>query len=231
VQQFDFAESEEANQKEWEQLRDFVSDTHHESMVHLSFQGAWVDTYLPNSWGGYPLNQFSYPRASNFNMLRKMQVTVNITPLFEGGVAMMWLGQPSSFVSNYASSVSISGTAQMSGHGYYAIGVLKPLSSLALQGFQLDVGAGVGIAKVDYSQHVSTYSYPIPTPTIVQIKETFFSGFVYMEAKAYLYDYFSLGIVGDYVYIPKNVPAMHEIGVESRKMGTTSVGFVIGFHF
>jgi hypothetical protein len=231
-QLFDFANSEEANQKEWEQLRDFVSDTHSESTVHLSFQGAWVDTYLPNSQSSYFFSPSSFSATSNFNMLRKVQVAVNITPLFEGGVAMMWLGQPSSFVYSYSPFSSSSGSVQMAGHGYYAVGVLKPLSSLALRSLQWDVGAGVGIAKVDYRYQRNNYSYPNPTPTVdVQIKETVFSGCIYTEVKAYLFDYFSLGVVGDYVYIPKNVPAMDGIGIGARKMGTTSIGFVLGLHF
>lgn len=231
---FDFAQSEEVNQREWDRLRVYVSDDESErrSAVHISFQGAWVDTYLPNSESNYYSGPNSVSGASNLNIMRKMQLAITITPLLDGGLAVMWLGQPSSSWYSYSSSGSSSGSVRMTGQGYYALGILKPLHSLMLRNLQWDVGAGMGFARVEYNSLHFSYPYidTSQTPNVT-ISETLFSGLVYTEVKLFLSGYLSLGITGDYVIIPKKIPAIDERKVESRGMGTASIGFVLGLHF
>lgn len=231
---FDFAESEEVNQTEWERLRVYVSggESDRRFAVHISFQGAWVDTYLPNSEGNNYYGSGSVSGASNLNIMRKMQLALTLTPLVDGGIAVMWLGQPSSVWYSYSSSSSSNGSVRMTGQGYYALGILKPLHLLMPRNLQWDVGAGIGIASVEYNS--LRYSYPYAdtsrTPDMA-IRKTLFSGVVYTEVKVFLSDYLSLGISGDYVFIPKKIPAIEEMKVESRGMGTASIGFVLGLHF
>lgn len=228
---FEFGVSEEVSQQEWNRLRTFVSRSEHNSRVHVSFQGSWVDTYLPNSTD-YSYNYFSSARVSNLNMMRKIQLALTFTPLLDGGIAIMWLGQPSHDWSNYSSFVSTSGSVQMMGHGYYALGILKPLHSLALRNVQWDVGAGIGVASVDYHDYQKTYTYPDTLlPIEVTRRETLISGMLYTEVKVFLSDYFSLGVTGDYVFIPEKTPTIREINIGSRSMGTASIGFALGLHF
>jgi hypothetical protein len=231
---FDFAASEEVNQREWDRLRDYVSDdeSEHRFTVHISFQGAWVDTYLPNSDDNYYSSGGSVSGASNLNIMRKMQLALTITPLVDGGLAVMWLGQPLSNWYSYSSSGSSNGSVRMTGQGYYALGILKPLHSLVLRNLQWDIGGGIGVASVEYNCHRYSFVYAGgEQASDVTIKKTLFSTLVYTEAKVFLSDYLSLGITGDYVFIPKKIPSIDEVKVESRGMGTASIGFTLGLHF
>jgi hypothetical protein len=234
TESFDFTKSEEANQQEWNRLLDFVSEADGKSNLHLSFQGSWVDTYLPNS-SGYYSGSLSYSHVSNLNLMRKMQLTYSVFPVFDAGIALMWLGQPSSSWYTYSSPSSTSGFMQMTGQGYYVVGVLKPLHSFTPRGLQWDVGAGIGLASVDYYCHSYTYSYTsgssLSQTSDVTIKKSVLSGVVYTEAKVFVSPYCSLGIAADYVIIPKKIPDIQEIGIGSRSMGTTSIGFALGLHF
>jgi hypothetical protein len=120
----------------------------------------------------------------------------------------------------------------MTGQGYYALGILKPLHSLVLRNLQWDIGGGIGVASVEYNCHRYSFVYAGgEQASDVTIKKTLFSTLVYTEAKVFLSDYLSLGITGDYVFIPKKIPSIDEVKVESRGMGTASIGFTLGLHF
>lgn len=220
---FDFAGSEEADQQEWERVRALASGSDRERVFHLSFQAAWVDTYLPNS----EINSYGTPpsQASNFNLMRKMQLAITLTRFLDGGLAVMWVGQPFSPRPFY-------GPSSVTGRGYYALGILKPLASLAPRNLQWDVGVGVGGARVEYIVQGQRDHYPDPPRDFtMSIRKTLFSGMVYTEVKFFLSGYFSLGITGDYVFIPERIPEIQEMSIPSRQMGTGSIGFVLGLHF
>lgn len=224
---FDLSGTEEERRARWEDLCKSGQKVGREGSVHLSFQGSWVSGPVPQDRA----NEYYYGQEmSSLNMMRKLQLTYTMTNFADVGLAFMWLGQPSRWY--YSPDYN---KIALNGRGYYAVGVFKPLWTLGMHSVQWDIGVGVGIASVDFSIAPDVYYYYYPPPsssgTPIETKKTTFSAMTYTELKVFIADYFSVGFIADLVYIPENVPSVQGVTFERETFGTTSVGFVVGYHF
>ncbi len=224
---FDFSGTDEERGVRWEELCESGQKAGRETSVHFSFQGSWVSGPVPH--GG--ANSGYYARdLSSLNMMRKLQLTYTITDYADAGIALMWLGQPSLwYYSPYVSEM------HLNGRGYYAVGVFKPLWLLGGRSLQWDIGVGVGMASVDLSASpgvVYDY-YPSSSPpmTPVGLKKKTFSAMMYAELKLFFTGNLSVGFNADLVYIPEDVPSVQNVTFERGTFTSTSVGFVVGYHF
>lgn len=233
---FDFAGDDAENASTWEELCDSGPASRRTSTVHISMQGSWVSGPFPQSegnfyYGYYP--GYSYNEATRLNLMRRLQLTYSFSDFLEVGLAAMWLGQPplSRYTSTPYTAQSSSVLLEMSGRGYYAVGVIHPLWKLGWRDVQWDIGAGVGLATIDLQTTSQIYTYPAQPSILIGKKGSIFSATVSTELKVFIAEYFSVGIAADLVFIPEDVPDVPAFKFESKTLGTQSVGFVLGFHF
>lgn len=228
---FDFTGTEEENTARWEELSAGGPDAPHRPAVHLSAQGSWVSGPLPSADVRDQYYYHGYDEATPLNLLRRIQLTYSVTNFLDVGIAAVWLGQPPlHMLTSFPQSTQLS--LEMNGSGLYAVGVIQPLWKLGWRDVQWDIGAGVGIARIDFKATSQAYEYytpPSPTISIDKKKSTISAQFN-TELKVYITEYFSLGLTADLVYIPEEVPDVPGISFESRTLGTTSIGFVLGVH-
>jgi hypothetical protein len=231
---FDFSGGEEENASRWEELCEAGSDGHRSSTLHFSIQSSWVSGPLPYG-ENYSPGYFSNSQATRLNLLRRMQMTYSITDFIDVGFAVMWLGQPS-FDQHVFSPQSAFYSLNMSGRGLYVVGVFQPLWKLAWPDVQWDVGVGVGTAAVNFNAeslhyvYSPFYGYETEVRRSTGYKESTFSVTINTELKVFIADYFSLGLSADLVYIPDDVPDIPGINLESKTLGTSSIGLVLGIH-
>lgn len=232
---FDFSGSEEENADRWQSLAAGGSSNGGRASVHVSIQGSWVKGPLPNPDGGSHSSYYYAGRsASSLNMVRKMQVTYSATRFLDLGLAAVWLGQPS--LSYYTNSPPYSGSTTLSleGNGYFVVGVVQPLWMLGWRKVQWDVGVGIGKASVNFmAAQPGYYDYAsggFKDGKSAEVSRSGFTTLWYTELKVFLADYMSLGITADWVRVPQDIPDISGVTLESKNLGTSSVGFVLGFH-
>ncbi len=226
---YEFTGSEEENSARWEELSSGGPEVRRRSTVHLSIQGSWVSGPLPN-----PAENFAdgngYSNATRLNLIRRVQLTYSLSEFLDVGFAAMWLGQPSVQFYGYSPQFS-SRSLQLTGHGYYAVGVIQPLWKLGWRDLQWDIGAAVGMASVDCRAISWGYdSYYQAVEFLVEKKKTTFSAAINTEFKVFIAEYLSLGVTADLVYIPEDVPDAGGFNFASTTLGSSSIGFVLGFH-
>jgi hypothetical protein len=226
--------------------------------IHFNVQGAHVFGHVKeefrNSTGNGPNGAYGLD-VSDFNLLRKMQLTYSITKDIEIGGAVQWSGEPrlktSSFKSLYENYSPDSGGYSTTGYeqsfkviGYYFIGKYKPFSIKISSKSDIAFGGGIGMAKIDYQRKAGLYknSYKIingvyeSTPTgnsfHNEVSETMVSAIIFGEYNFYLKEYLTLGITTDYVYFPtKTIPAEPSAYLPKQTLsGNASIGFNFGVH-
>ena len=91
----------------------------------------------------------------------------------------------------------------------------------------------MGSVNYDFINVVNSGVFPNASSdsTIVKINESMFSGLIFTEFDLYLFDEFSLGLAIDYVYLPEEMEAIPELGIDKRSLGNFSIGATIGLHF
>ena len=224
---FDFSGDEADAASAWEALVEGHSQAGQKRSFHFSLQGAWVNGPLPKPDGAQASPYFYYggSQATSLNMGRKMQLTYSLNDFIDVGLACVWLGQPT--VGIFGLDYGFA-TASLDGTGLYAVGVFQPLWKLGWRTIQWDIGAGVGWASQEFTASVAPYQNPSWIP--IETKAHSISTLLYTELKVYLADYFSLGVVADWVYVPEKVPEIQEFVFEAKHLSTTSIGFVLSFH-
>ena len=230
---FDFSGDVVSAEKAWQELVKGESTIAKHGVVHFAMLGAWVTGPLPSPGAQQSsMYYYGYSGGSRLNMVRKLQLTYSLTDFLDVGFACLWLGQPS--VSTFSSTSNGYTNVSLEGTGQYAVGVIQPLWKLGWQAAQWDIGGGLGIAHYDFNA-TTTYFYSYDgtqqPPTTVEKTQSTFSTLLFSEFKLFLTDYFSLGVIADWVYIPDKVPSVQDFTFDSDHFGTTSVGFVASFHF
>jgi hypothetical protein len=248
---FNFNGSEEIRNAEWDRLRRYVIGEHSPKKVHLSVQAGHVFTRVSSSYkilmqnAGYGISGYSYligeyrEEASDFNMLRKLQLTYSFKSEAEIGVALFFIGEPS--ISGYKYQKyqiwDSSGVEQiLDATGYYAIGIYKPFLKRMPKRTAWNVGVGIGLAKVEFNlkAHTETWDPYTEVTTEHNISNTSFSGVVFTELKFHLQDSLVFGLTADYVFVPAaNAPNIPEAGIPAQKLrfGNGSIGFTLGLDF
>ncbi len=227
---FELAGSEEENAARWAELTEEGPDQERSSTLHLSIQGSWVSGPLPEP--GEDNVAYVNSRASRLNLLRRVQLTNSVSRFADVGLAAMWLGQPSVWVNEWGWNYQSTRSQELTGRGYYAVGMFQPLWKLGLRGVQWDIGGGVGIATIDCRSASQVYDYSSGSwsEVAVKLQKSTISAALITELKVFLGDNLSLGVAADLAYIPEDVPDAQGFSFRSKTVGTSSIGFVVGFH-
>jgi len=91
---FDFTGSGEAKTGEKSRLLRAATHESRESKVHITFQGSHVNSNMPKLNLPGSSTSYDYNTISEFNWLRKVQVTYSVVPEVEVGVALVWFSEP-----------------------------------------------------------------------------------------------------------------------------------------
>ncbi|MCH8034091.1 MAG: hypothetical protein IH950_10110 [Bacteroidetes bacterium] len=236
---FDLSGEGSQRMKEVERLKKFLLSDESTKQVHVTVQLAQVGTRFSEIEDLSNSSDYYSRRVTSFNLLRKLQVTYSLFYSLDVGGAISWFGEPQTiwfsncFFCNQQSSYQ--GTQSYEGIGYYAVASYHPFKSVFSSSISWIIGAGIGLGSVNYDfiNVVNSGVFPNASSdsTIVKINESMFSGLIFTEFDLYLFDEFSLGLVIDYVYLPEEMEAIPELGIDKRSLGNFSIGATIGLHF
>ena len=257
---FEFAGSEKADLRKWEALKKFALGTEGGPKIHLSVQGGWVFPKISNRYrslfqdAGYDIWRRSYYYgeqdpwlASEFNMLRKIQLTYSIRRDVEVGAAFGFMGEPSLYgqkeintqVYNpiwnywYTTYRTLSVDQSFSSTGYFLVGIYKPFLRMLPRILSWNVGLGLGASRTILKTAIPGYQYGY-TPSKFEISKTQFCSFLFTELKFDLSNFLSFGLTADYMFAPPlQVPAFPDAAIPAHKLRVenSSIGFTMGFHF
>lgn len=257
---FEFAGGEKADLRKWEALKKFILGVDGAMKIHFSVQGSWVFPKITDRYrsllqdAGYNIwrtehyygEQDSW-RASEFNMLRKIQLTYSIRPDVEVGAALCFLGEPSLYgqketsfqVYNpiwnywYTSSQTLFMEQSFSSTGYFLVGIYKPFLRTLPRILSWNLGLGLGVSRTKLKTAISSYQYEYP-PSGFEISKTQLCSLLFTELKLNLSNYLSFGLTADYMFAPSlQAAAIPEAGIPAQKLRVEngSIGFTMGFHF
>jgi hypothetical protein len=258
---FEFTGSEKEDLRKWEAFKKFILGTEGGPKIHLSAQGAWVFPKITNRYrslfqdAGYNSwrTQYYYGGqdlwpTSEFNMLRKIQLTYSIRPDVEIGAAVCFLGEPSLYGEKqisyqvydpygnywYTSSQFFYVNQSLSSTGYFVVGVYKPFLKTLPKILSWNVGLGLGVSQIKLLTTVSDLYYDAYGSPGFEISKAQFCSLLFTELKLYLWNALSFGLTADYTLAPAlQAPALPDVGIPAQKLrvGNGSIGFTLGFHF
>jgi hypothetical protein len=182
--------------------------------------------------------------ATNWNLLRRVQLTFSVTPFLQVGAAMIRIAEPTISVGGGWSG----GTASehwaveesfSEGNLYGLAGVVEPPPGILPEWLVLRGGGAFGPVTIEYMNQRTVYTYQYVPPyssSAVQHSEQFDGtelGFgIYGEVGVNITSLVSLSCIVDYCAVPsKKFPAIPELKLPEETLGNSSVGVLIGFHF
>ncbi len=250
---FDFEGDGEKQSEQWRCLQKFVIGEHGyiNKKIHLTLQGGLNFPRVSDRYksllekSGYRVDRYAYDsknrywEPSNFNMLRKVQLTYSLTSKTEAGLAAYFMGEPllQGYSYDYSSSVPRP-TQSIDTKGYYAVAAFYPFRTRTFKRLDWSVGIGVGVADVDFHfVSSSAWGWWLEGETEgagnYHLSKKLASGVVFSELKFYIQRGFSIGLVADYVYVSKvGFPEFPGAGIPAQSLspGNSSVGFTLGLH-
>lgn len=199
---------------------------------HLSVQGGHVYTQASRDFQdamGSNTSNYYGTGVSEFNWLRKVQLTYSVEPDIEIGGAVQWSGEPTVSAGNYYYQSS---GASLDVVGYYGVGKYKPFYNTLPSQMDFSIGGGIGIAKINYTAYTYTLTYSSTQNSAPQdVNDMTLSAIVFGEFNYYFHESLSLGVAADFVYYPpKKVPAVANLP-EQTIFGNACIGFVLGLHY
>lgn len=244
---FDFTGSEVQISAARRKFYDLMSGESDFRRVHFSVQGAHVFSHISGEFrDAIGESNYFYASSSNvseFNWVRKLQLTYSIQPDLEVGAALSWSGEPPASTSRYSyssnRSTSLGASQSLDVSGYYAVCRYQPFFGKMPKNTELAVGGGVGLAEINFSRTANIYTYDYNPPyqsttdrTQTDVNETRGSVLFFGELNLMLRESLSLGLAADYVYFPpKTLPAAANLGLPEQSIrGNGSIGFSLGIH-
>lgn len=243
---FTFQDNVEARGLEWERMRNTILGIEYRpKRFHFSASGGKVMTRVRNRYSDHLEADEYYIRRyldTSLNLVRKLQFTVSVSTHIETGIAICFLGEPSLWASKSSSVNSLYQgfhvNLNLDTRGYYAICVYKPLSPKSSRPFSWEIGIGLGVVNTDFRLNTSYDRYIYPEHTSLTdehtIDKSFFSGVLFSELKLFLNGSTSIGLSADYIMAPsEEIPGYPYMNLPAQKirLGNTSFGFNLGFHF
>ena len=223
-----------------------VHSAENQSSIQFSFYGGMISN---RSTGDWRTNQQYSQSQSNFNWMRRAQISYTLLPDLNVAIALIWFGEPKEFRSWYSSpspNVFESGTANqnLDALGYYLATYYRPFRKTLTSKLEILVGGGIGLAnleyRLDYTWYRSSYdpvtfqSTDMTESGTQVISEARITGFLAGEVRYRVYRGLSLALSVDHVLGPaRNLAGISQADLAPRtlKFGNTSVGFGIGLHF
>lgn len=249
---FNFNGKEEKRTAKWERLKRYIRGEFASKKINITTQASYVFTRVSSHYAtlfrnaGYDIGSYSYlygdylEGATDFNLVRKLQLTITAPSNNEFGIAVYWPGEPSVGGYRYDGSQPYQVDQVLYTTAYYAVVVLKPPRFQKWKRISLNVGIGAGMAQVDFKVRTSSetwdpYYWTYDTArNQYNISKRLFSSVIFTELNFFLRSDLSLGLVADYVYIPSlQAPEILEVGITAQKLrlGNASVGLTLGLHF
>lgn len=247
--EFELNGKEKKRLARWERLRSYITGEYTQKKINISAQGGYVFTRVSSHYktlfqdAGYETRNYSYlfgeyrEGATDFNLLRKLQVTLTAPSNNEFGIAVYWPGEPSAvgYIDDWTQSFEVEQV--LSTTAYYGVIVLKPPRFQKSKLISLNFGIGVGMAQVDFrirtGLEIWDPSYEV-TRNQYSVSKRLFSSVIFAELNFFFREALSLGLIADYVYIPSlQAPEVPEAGISAQdlRLGNASVGFTLGLHF
>jgi len=241
--EFEFAGNLKNRQSQWEKMRRYILGIDfRQKRVHISVAGGQVMTTAKDYYedlletDGFYLGMGDM--VSSLNLLRKLQLTVSISPRIEVGAAAYFLGEPSINGWKYTSPESYWVNFQLDTKGYYAIGIYKSLLPSSSRRISIVTGFGLGLMKTEFKLDTnyrwSKYPDYLEIPEEHTINKIFFCGVLFSELRFYLNNSLSMGLSADYIVSPtEKVPEFPRMNLPAKKirLGNGSIGFNLGLHF
>jgi hypothetical protein len=235
---FSFSNDPTEWSNDFQKLKKFITGKELEKKIHISVQFSQVNTRYSEL---HEAQDYYYDEVTSFNLLRSIYITYSIFNSINIGMGICWFGEPSFNYYNYDynyynnNNNSLGVEQQFDGMGYYAVGTYEPLKNMLANSLSWEIGMGVGIGNIDYKLNITkgtSFEYEQQYDhNDINIKKTLFSGIIYSNLNYLLYDGLSMGLSFDYVYLPKTMPAISEMKLESRNFGNYSLGLNFGLHF
>ncbi len=245
--EFDFTGEEKKKLKQWDRLQSFVTgiDRYRPKKIHLTVQGGYVPTWNTDRYrsllekSGYSTHNKDGRKVTKVSLLRKVQLTYSPISKAEFGLAMYFLGEPAISGYNYRKNPSTYADQSIDIKGYFAVAAYHPFPARKARRLDWNVGIGMGMADVDFDFYSSTYGDAQYGWNMVRVDDfhlskRMFSAVVFTELKVGIQKGISLGLMADYVYIPKvGIPEFPGAGIagQNLNLGNASFGFSLGFHF
>jgi len=213
--------------------------------IHFSVQGGHVTPQISKEFrniSGIVSNGYS-SRGSDFNLLRKMQLTFTVEPEVEIGGAIQWCSEPkvlnSAFFAQTNGNTSRQNEQTFYAIGYFAVGKYKPFLLSLPHWLDLSLGSGIGFVSINFRRMISLYTttyspkYSFTINSYNRDVNLLTGGAtLFAECNFFLKDYLSLGMVWDYVYFPPNVvsgdPSINM--PEQTIRGNSCFGVILGVH-
>jgi hypothetical protein len=245
---FSFQENMMAAGIQWERMRNYLLGTDYRlDKFHLSAAGGQVllrniqryDNHLASEGYSTELQGFN---GTSFNLIRKFQMTASLSPRLETGIAVYFLGEPSTWAIKYLSEDIQKPESRvyldLDSRGYYAVGLYKPLLPSPSNPLSWEAGAGIGWIKSDFrintTYRIGVYPERFNINDEHTINKSFISGVIFSELKYYLYSSLSIGLIADYCFSPsEEVPAYSYMDLPAKKIrfGNASIGLNLAMHF
>jgi hypothetical protein len=241
---FDFTGTDEAKAQEKARLVRAATHQARETKVHITFQGGHVNSNMPTFTLPNSITSYDNDGISEFNLLRKAQVTYSVVPEVEVGVALVWFSEPPQSSFGYETfsngdSKSYSGSQSFEASGKYIVGLYKPLYHLLDSRLDLKVGGGLGTASINCSRTTTVWTYSqsgsgSQQSSSFNVSDNFLVAYLFAQLEFEFVDGLSLGLVFDKVFAPsREAQAVPEAQIPAQTMhfDNTSVGFTISLHF
>jgi len=177
-------------------------------------------------------NSYSYYFASDFNILRRIQLNYSLKNKIQIGLAFVNQGEPTiSGPSPDGDFPSQWVQVKYDAVGYYlTLGyAVDPFQNSKV--FELLAGGGIGYLRSNLA--FQDAGFPINSP-IYELKDKYLGTMLYAELMIYLADYFSLSVNFDYCASSvQTIPAIEQLNIpeETVTLGNSSFGFGIAYHF
>ncbi len=241
---------EAARRKELRRLERYVRPDRSPPMLHFTVQVAEVHPvetkrterilrdagYVPRMefgpWEGYA--------DSPLTLFRKAQVSCTVLPGLSLGIAYMNLTEPESHESNgaYAGELIHQLYLDHQADAWYAVAEYEPLHTELSSPFSMLCGAGIGRASLRgrlTTTITSTINASYVSETHVRSLDSgLFSAMLFTDFRVYLYPSLSLGLRGEYIYLPSfSTTAVEGFSVRGADFdfSSWSWGIALGVHF
>ncbi|HTR98443.1 MAG TPA: hypothetical protein VML00_01765, partial [Bacteroidota bacterium] len=222
---------EPSRQRAIDELRGFASPTT-AARIHIRLSAGEV------SFSGGPTSAaaFSNPFAgARLACFRRGTVTYSIEPWIEVGLGFVDFSEPSVTIDNWTTQSYTISEHSSENLLFCAIARISPLQSVLPGWVSVDLGAGLGVAGIDWRVATlspgtgwgSTTSTPSGESNPTSLGVTVFGGLT-----LYPDDHLSIGFAVDYTGAPfLTLPALPDFGMSARAPGNACVGFEIGLQF
>jgi len=158
-------------------------------------------------------------------------VTCSVAEYAEVGIARMWLGQPRQTSYGYYLDGGVTGL-RFDGYGYFLVGAVEPLHSLAWRSVRWNIGGGVGRASFEFEAQTIAYaSYSASSSeTRVADRTNGVAGLLYTDLNVSLTRGFSIGVWADMVMTNAGPPDLSDLQINGSKYTTSCAGVSVAFH-